>query len=184
MTASHRPHREGGWRPCEALTMGTLGTAVRAAVAGDGGHSCRQCVQADRSPSRGQEVTACVRPGARMRWAQASPPLEKGRLLGWSSSCTRFKPRRKTVPGLVLGGDSLSLLGSPAQASLGGQPTAHVVLSWAHPGESGTLLHREGDPARDSHSTSKGLPQGGGRGQRQPQVSCSLLGRAASRAQG
>lgn len=93
--------------------------------------------------------------------------MEKGRLLGWSLSCTRFKPRRKTVPGLVPGrgqsephGPCAGLPGWPAPR-LCGFLAGHIPVNLEH-----SCIGR--GPCRDSHSTSKGLPQDGAGGSDNP----------------
>lgn len=159
------------------LRRGSLGTAVRSHSGGDGGRGGPDLKESTAHSRTGPHLEgqrgspAWSRPGARMRWAQASPPLGEGRLLGWSSACPGITPRRKTVPGLVPGRGQSEPHGPRTGPFCMASCKAVWLLSWAHPGDSGTLLHAEG-ACRDSHSTSKGLPPGTGRG---PAITPGLL---------
>ena len=150
-----------------ALRRGSLGTAVRSHSRGDGGAlTWRRAPHTGRTGPHfeGQRGSAAwSRPGARMRWAQASPPFGEGSLLGWSLACPGITPRRKTVPGLVPGRGQSEPHGPRTGPSWMASCKAVWFLSWAHPGDSGTLLPAEG-ACHDSHSTSKGLSRDGAGG--------------------
>lgn len=79
-----------------------------------------------------------------MRWAQASPPFGEGAPSRLVVILHPVQTEEEDGPWPCPWAGTVRASWTLRRPSWTASPTAVWFLSWAHPGESGTLLHREG----------------------------------------